>query len=142
MSDRGIISSFRGEYAFLSNFYSAKVEFEGLIYFNSEAAFQAMKCKYYDDRIAFTKLDASQAKKKGRRISLRSDWELVKDDYMYKIVKAKFEQNSDLKQKLLDTRDSYLEEGNTWGDNYWGVCYGFGMNKLGKILMKVRDELC
>lgn len=142
MGDKGIISSFRGEYSFLSNFYNAKVEVEGVTYLNSEAAFQAMKCKYYDDRLAFTSLNPSQAKRRGRKISLRNDWELVKDEYMYKVVKAKFEQNEDLKKLLLKTKGCYLEEGNTWGDNYWGVCYGYGMNKLGKILMRVRDELC
>ena len=37
--------------------------------------------------------------------------------------------------------EEYLEEGNTWHDTYWGVCNGKGKNKLGKILMQVREEL-
>lgn len=139
MDDR--ISSFRGKYAFLSNFYDAKVEVEGLVYFNAEAAFQAMKCESYDDRLSFTMLDPSAAKKKGRRVRLRSDWEEVKDEYMYKVVKAKFEQHSDLREMLLNTKDRYLEEGNSWGDCYWGVYCEIGKNRLGEILMKVRTEL-
>lgn len=60
---------------------------------------------------------------------------------MYEIVKAKFTQNEDLKQRLLETGDMYLEEGNTWGDRTWGTINGKGQNRLGKILMKVREEL-
>ncbi|MCY8564311.1 NADAR family protein [Bacillus sonorensis] len=56
-------------------------------------------------------------------------------------MKAKFEQNDHLINKLLQTGESILIEGNTWGDKIWGVCNGVGENKLGKILMKVRNEL-
>lgn len=72
---------------------------------------------------------------------MRSDWEDVKFDVMYDIVKAKFTQNEDLKRKLLDTEGYYLEEGNNWGDKIWGVVNGVGENHLGKILMRVRNEL-
>ena len=67
--------------------------------------------------------------------------EEVKDKVMYEIVLAKFTQNPDLKEKLLATGDEYLEEGNTWGDTIWGTVDGVGENRLGKILMRVRDEL-
>ena len=60
---------------------------------------------------------------------------------MYEIVLAKFTQNPDLKEKLLATGDESLEEGNTWGDTIWGTVDGVGENRLGKILMRVRDEL-
>lgn len=43
--------------------------------------------------------------------------------------------------QLLATGTRYLEETNTWGDTYWGVCEGKGLNMLGKTLMQVRDEL-
>ena len=72
---------------------------------------------------------------------MRSDWEEVKDKVMYEIVLAKFTQNPDLKEKLLATGDESLEEGNTWGDTIWGTVDGVGENRLGKILMRVRDEL-
>ena len=72
---------------------------------------------------------------------MRSDWEEVKNKVMYEIVLAKFTQNSDLKEKLLATGDEHLEEGNTWGDTIWGTVDGVGENRLGKILMRVRDEL-
>ena len=60
---------------------------------------------------------------------------------MKELLMAKFSQNEDLKKKLLDTGDATLIEGNTWGDKYWGVCKGVGKNRLGELLMEVREEL-
>lgn len=134
-----VIDRFREDYYFLSNFYPAKIVFEGHIFGSAEAAFQAMKCP---SRVTeFVNLDASQAKRLGRQVSLRADWDEVKDDIMYRICKGKFLQDMRLAGKLLATGDAELIEGNTWGDIYWGVCDGKGENHLGKILMKIRDEL-
>ena len=94
-----------------------------------------------EQRKNFLGLDPSSAKRKGRRVKLRDDWEEVKDQIMYEIVLNKFSQNEELRKKLIATGDEYLEEGNTWHDTYWGVCNGKGKNKLGKILMQVREEL-
>lgn len=133
------ISEFRGEYYFLSNFYSAPVIYKGMCFENNEAAFQAAKCP---ERMAeFCRLNPSEAKKLGRRVKLRGDWESVKDTVMYEICKAKFSQNLDLADKLAATKDVELIEGNTWGDRIWGVCDGVGENRLGKILMRVRAEM-
>ena len=135
------INRFRDEYFFLSNFYPAPVEYEGITYANSEAAFQAQKCADKKDRMRFAALSAGDAKRLGRRVSLRSDWEAVKVDIMKEIVHSKFTQNDDLKEKLIALQDVYLEEGNDWGDRIWGTVRGSGKNLLGKILMEVRDEL-
>lgn len=134
-----MINEFRGKYYFLSNFYSSPVTYEGLIYLNNEATFQSAKT--FSDRECFTNLDPSSAKKLGRRVQLRSDWEDVKYNVMYEIVKAKFTQNLKLKAKLLETDNQHLEEGNTWGDEIWGTVNGVGENNLGKILMRVREEI-
>ena len=133
-----MIDKFEGRYAFLSNFFEAPVKFHGLRFRNNEAAFQSMKTS---DREQFVNLRANEAKRLGRKVKLREDWESVKDNIMYEIVVEKFKQNQDLKFKLLDTGDAELVEGNWWNDTYWGVCEGVGENKLGKILMKVREEL-
>ena len=69
------------------------------------------------------------------------EWDSVKTNWMYEICKAKFSQNEELKSKLLSTGTEYLEEGNTWGDEVWGTVNGVGENRLGKILMKIREEL-
>jgi N-glycosidase YbiA len=81
------------------------------------------------------------AKALGKRIELRKDWNDIKLDIMYKIVKNKFTQNPTLTKLLVDTNDKVIIEGNTWGDIYWGMCKGKGENHLGKILMKVRKEI-
>lgn len=135
------IDSFRGDYYFLSNFYESPVTYNGITYLNNEAAFQAQKCISDTDKLQFSKLNAAEAKKLGRKVSLRADWEDVKIKYMKEIVSAKFEQHPELQEKLLQTADVYLEEGNTWGDKIWGTVNGKGANNLGCILMEVREKL-
>ncbi len=140
------IGFFRGEYFFLSNFYETPIIYDGIRYENNEAAFQAQKVKPKpgkkdNPRLEFSHLNPSEAKKRGRSVPLRKDWEDVKVSIMEEIVLAKFEQNDDLREKLLSTGDAYLEEGNNWGDRVWGVVNGQGANNLGKILMRVRDLL-
>ncbi len=136
-----MIDSFVGKHYFLSNFYPATVTFDGICYRNNEAAFQAQKTLDHNQRLEFSKLTASDAKKLGRQVTLRKDWERVKTDLMYQICLAKFTQNEDLKTQLIATRNEYLEEGNTWGDKVWGTVDGVGENRLGKILMRVREEV-
>lgn len=134
-----IINNFRDKYFFLSNFYPSKICINGFTFNSAEAAFQAMKCP---SRIQeFINLPPNEAKRLGRKVKLRSDWELVKDGIMYRIVMDKFLQNNDLMELLLDTKDAILIEGNTWNDTYWGCCNGQGKNVLGQILMKVRKEI-
>lgn len=136
-----MIQEFSGEYEFLSNFYFAPVTYDGLEYLCSEAAYQAQKTGDLEERAKFQLYLASRAKRRGKKLGLRSDWEQVKDRIMYEIVLAKFTQNSELAQQLLATGDAELIEGNNWGDTYWGVYKGQGQNKLGKILMDVRHQL-
>lgn len=139
-----MINNFRGKYYFLSNFYSAPVKYDGISYQNNEAAFQAAKCMSRDKRIAFSTLLPNEAKKLGRKISLRPDWEEVKFNVMREIVHEKFTQNPDLLERLLATNDAELIEGNTWHDNLYGDCSCpkcqaiEGKNMLGKILMDER----
>ncbi len=135
------IREFRGEYYFLSNFYKADVVYDGLKYKNNEAAFQSAKVKDIDKRREFCNLEPNESKRRGRGVKLRNDWEYIKDSVMEQIVRDKFTRNLDLRQKLIETADLKLEEGNTWGDKYWGVHNGKGKNKLGRILMKVREEI-
>jgi predicted NAD-dependent protein-ADP-ribosyltransferase YbiA (DUF1768 family) len=60
---------------------------------------------------------------------------------MYDVVSAKFANNRVLRDSLLATGTQEIVEGNTWGDTFWGQVNGKGQNKLGKLLMKIRDEL-
>lgn len=138
-----VINVFRGDHYFLSNFYEAPVTYQGLTYQNAEAAFQAQKCRSDEEKAAFTEYEPSRAKNMGRCVDLRPDWEEVKLTLMEEIAYAKFSQNGELKEKLLSTGDALLKEGNKWGDVFWGVNSktGEGENNLGKILMRVRDNL-
>lgn len=134
------ITSFSGTYDFLSNFYPCTIPYEGIIYPSVEHAYQAAKTLDQSIRMEFLPLNAAQAKRKGRKIKLRADWNDVKLIIMYQLIRTKFTHH-DLKTLLLDTQDAKLIEGNTWGDTFWGVCNGVGQNHLGQILMRVRNEL-
>lgn len=138
------INDFHAEgYEFLSNFYKAPVTYKGLTYQSVEAAFQAQKVLNDEEKLPFTTASPGQAKRLGRTVDLRCDWEFVKVNLMLEIVRAKFRQNSDLAEKLLATGNAMLVEGNRWHDTFWGVDLrnGKGENYLGKILMCVRKEL-
>lgn len=135
------IDSFRGEYHFLSNFHQSPVTMYGESYPTVEHAFQAAKALHPEDRERIRIVaKPGDAKRLGRRVQLRPDWEDVKLSIMYTLVARKF-QDSTLRHQLLQTGDEYLVEGNTWNDTFWGVCNGEGRNYLGLILMRVRSEI-
>ena len=136
-----MIDCFDGHWAFLSNFYWNEIEFEGIVYPTNEHFFQAMKTLDNDERRAIANcLTPGRAKRMGRRVALRSDWESVKEDVMFLGLCLKFA-DEQLADWLLETGDEELVEGNWWKDTFWGVCDGVGENKLGKLLMKVRDMI-
>lgn len=135
------IDSFKGEHGFLSNFYSSPIIYKDTLFPHVEGAFQAAKCAKKADFLAISEMNfPNQAKKAGQSVKLREDWEDTKRKVMLKLVRLKFEIPA-LRIKLLETGNAQLVEGNFWNDTYWGVCKGEGKNYLGKILMKVRDEL-
>jgi ribA/ribD-fused uncharacterized protein len=116
-----MIDCFNGKYAFLSNFYDSPIVYNGLRYSNNETAFQAQKTLDENIKKEFTLLPPNLAKRKGRKISLRPDWEEVKDSIMYEICLEKFvySENVNLFKLLQDTEDEEIIEGNYWHDNYW-----------------------
>lgn len=135
------IDSFRDAHRFLSNFFPAEVSYEGAIYPSVENAFQAAKCVDTSEREVFRVCSPAEAKRFGRRVRLRPDWEQVKLDIMRRLVTDKFARSDELHRRLLATEDAELVEGNAWNDTFWGVCRGRGQNHLGRILMEVRDDL-
>ena len=136
-----MISSFRGAYYFLSNMYPCPVVYEGLEFKCAEAAFQAAKTLNLEMRKRFTQMDGFEAKRFGRSVKLRDDWDKVRLPVMSWVLLDKFTRNADLKEKLLMTGDLPLIEGNNWNDRFWGVCNGVGDNNLGKLLMRLRKHL-
>lgn len=136
-----MIDKFRGKYWFLSNFYESSIEDENITYPTVEHYFQAQKTLNREEKLKIAKASKpAKAKKMGRQVNLRKDWEDIKLQVMEKALRLKF-QNPELRKKLIATGDKELVEGNPWGDRYWGVCNGSGKNKLGKLLMKIRKEL-
>jgi ribA/ribD-fused uncharacterized protein len=134
------IAWFRDEYAFLSNFYSSEIEHEGIVFPTVEHAFQAAKTMDIERRkIAATPAPGS-AKRLGRRVKLRPDWEQIKVGLMRDLLRNKFS-DPDLAARLLATGSAELIEGNNWNDTFWGVCRGRGRNMLGQLLMEVREEI-
>ena len=148
----GKIDGFEGRYAFLSNFYPSPVEYTSLdgqkhIAPSVEHAFQASKATELKHELAILNSPTmGGAKRRGRQIKIRPDWEQVKVQIMYEFVLKKFS-DPELEEKLLATGEAELIEGNHWHDNYWGDCHCdecrgvLGKNKLGEILMQVRHEL-
>jgi len=134
-----MVEEFTGKYRFLSNFWSCFIVYKGVEYPSVENAYQAAKCLNRMDRERFLNIKASEAKKLGRVIQMRPGWDGEKLQVMYELVKQKF-RDPVLKEKLLATGTRQLEEGNWWGDTYWGTVNGVGENHLGKILMRVREE--
>jgi len=126
--------------------FVARLTVDGISFATVENAFQAAKTEDAEEktRIAAT-TNPVVAKRLGRRVRLRPDWEGVKDKVMLEMLRLKFA-DPVLAARLLATGDAELVEGNRWHDNYWGSCAcekcgNRGENKLGRLLMKVREEL-
>lgn len=142
-----MINKFQGKYYFLSNFSQSTIVYEGITYPTVEHAFQAAKSTSDKVRQEIAAAPTpNRAKHLGRCVQLRADWEDVKYQVMEDCLRAKFA-IPELKEMLLATGDTELIEGNWWQDNTWGVCYckncqgKIGQNHLGKLLMKIREEL-
>lgn len=137
-----MINAFTGTYRFLSNFYPAVVTYEGVAFPSVEHAYQAAKTHNLTLRRTIARYRyAADAKRAGKNLPLRDDWELVKRDTMRTLLAKKFAVGSGLADQLLATGDEMLVEGNWWNDTYWGVCDGVGQNWLGVLLMQRRTEL-
>lgn len=126
----------------MSNFWFCEVSYHGIRCRSVEHGYQLAKTlDPIDQKWIANQLTAADAKRAGKKVTLRYDWEQVKVEIMTDLVRQKFTNDDELKFKLLLTGTRPLIEGNTWGDTYWGVCKGVGKNMLGKILELIREEL-
>ena len=142
MTQQKIIESFTlaSGYGFLSNFHSSTVYIDKKPYPTVEHAYQASKTLDESVRETIRKAKTpGEAKKLGRCVILRPDWDVVKVDLMRDFIRQKFD-SPFLRHQLLQTGDADLVYGNTWNDRFWGVCRGSGLNWLGKILTELREE--
>lgn len=144
-----MIDRFDEKYSFLSNFEPVnivEVQSDGttIVYPTVEHAFQAAKTDNIEERVRISKEETpGKAKRAGGKrgyITLRHNWDQLKDSVMIHYLRLKFS-CPELREKLLATEDECLIEGNNWNDTYWGVCSSVGENRLGQLLMQVRAEL-
>jgi N-glycosidase YbiA len=131
-------------YGCFSNFSKHGFMLDELYWSTSEHYFQAQKFigTPHLEKIRQLKMPKDAANMgRDRKLPLRSDWEQVKDDVMRKAVLQKFQTHADIREILLGTGDQLIVE-NAPGDYYWGCGKdGSGKNKLGLILMEVREML-
>jgi ribA/ribD-fused uncharacterized protein len=136
------ITSFSGTYGWLSNFHPSTVEVDRENYATVEHAYQASKTFDHAHRRRIREATRpADARRIGRTISLRADWQTARLSVMADLLRQKFAADTPLAALLVATGDYELVEGNTWGDHFWGVCRGRGENHLGRLLMARRDEL-
>ena len=129
---------FRNQFWFLSNMYPHTIHVNGIEYTCIEAAFQSFKLEDREARRQFSGINGFEAKKLGRHVQLRPDWNEIKVEVMYRLLKIKFKGELGAKLKSVD---GHTVEENTWGDTFWGICRGHGQNQLGILLERVRSEL-
>jgi N-glycosidase YbiA len=138
--DEKSIRGFAGPFRFLSNFWPAKIPFEDRIYPSVEHAFHAGKYPP-NEREIFLSITPAQARALGCNAIVSEAWWNDCLTRMEGLARLKFEHSPILRARLLATAPKYLEETNSWGDQFWGVYQGQGSNKLGKILMHIREQL-
>lgn len=129
--DATTIRGFCGTYRFLSNFWISPFRVEGRIWRSVEHFFQAHKTTSLVMQNAIADLQfPADAKKAGKLLNIRPDWNKIRLDIMYVGVLAKFNQNRELRMDLLGTGVRELIDTENGNDN-----------EIGKILMKVRNEI-
>ncbi len=141
------ILEFKHPYRFLSNFWPVPhgIKHAERVYPTVEHAYQAAKRgeDAHKDRILEC-LTPSDAKLRGKLCRPDPGWETVRVHVMAGFLRQKFAPGTVLAMQLLGTDDRLIEEGNDWGDRFWGVSppgSGQGQNRLGNMLMLIRSEL-
>jgi ribA/ribD-fused uncharacterized protein len=136
-----MIDNFRGLMGFLSNFAPCRMEIDGITYPTLEHAFQAAKVSDPDIKRKIAGIqNPGLAKRYGREhIKISPEWGASRIEVMESLLRIKFSKQG-FKDSLLATGDEELQEGNSWGDKFWGTVNGVGANNLGILLMKLREE--
>lgn len=138
-----MIEKFQGETRWLSNFAPVKIVLDGIEYPSTEHAYMSAKC---DDpawkEFCSTTEKPGDVKRASYKVKLIEGWDDKRLAVMKEVNRQKYSQNP-YKRMLIATGNEHLQEGNTWGDKFWGVDLktGEGENNLGKIIMEIRSEL-
>lgn len=138
-----MIKEFKEEYSWLSNFHPVIITLDGIEYASVEHAYMSAKSiDYYWKLYCQIEESPGKVKKESRFIQLIENWEDIKVSVMAECLKQKFNQEP-FKSLLLSTGEEELQEGNVWGDTFWGVDLrtGVGANTLGFLIMQIRETL-
>ena len=146
------------ENGFLSNWYLSSFTLDGIMYSSMEQYMMYQKAMCFQDAAIAKKIlatdDVAQIKAFGRLVKDYNDnhWNGVRQIIIYEGLYAKFSQNPNLKNQLLQTGDSLLAECAV-RDQIWGIGLSMrdpdrlnrykwnGQNLLGYALMMVRQKL-
>lgn len=141
-----VIGFYPREFYCLDNFSSFKVKYDGYLYSSLEEAYQTIGFLESAPEIA-EQIKNSNSAHEAQKIAYlnkdkqRSDWDKVKVSIMEELLRLKIEQNPYVKKKLLETKD-YLIVEDSPKDSFWGWGENRdGVNQLGKLWMKLREEL-
>lgn len=139
-----MITEFKGDHNWLSNFVDVSIKLEGIGYRSVEHAYMSAKSDNPEwKRICANPIfNAVEIKKAGRKVDLVPDWEERKMEVMRNCLWQKFN-TEPFRSLLISTGNTEIQEGNWWNDKFWGVCLktGKGENNLGKMIMQIRSNL-
>lgn len=132
------------EFTWLSNFQPVRIKYKGVEYPSVEHAYQSAKVdtQLWREFCSSPDTTASAVKKLSKVQAIIKEWEQIKLQVMEECLIEKFKQEP-FRSKLIDTYPQEIQEGNWWGDLEWGIdiITGEGQNKLGILIMKIRDNL-
>lgn len=137
------IREFKGQYSWLSNFVDCVVELDGRTFHSVEAAYQSAKStsEIWKQTCSDYTIPSGKIKRLAKEVDIVPNWNEIRKDVMKKLLIQKFNRD-EFKTLLLQTHDLEIEEGNNWGDTFWGISLktGQGSNNLGKMIMEIRDS--
>ena len=137
-----MINRFEGLHQFLSNFYSIPITYDGMSFLSVGHAYAAAKTTNHNERVHVVHLGtAREVLNYAQKLPAREGWEGMRLDVMEELLRQKFSYPA-MRTKLDQTIDHELVYGNS-PDTFWGIneMTGHGENHLGKLLMKIRNEL-
>lgn len=140
-----MIQEFKEEYRWLSNFAPVSIILDGVEYPTVEHAYMSAKSDDKEWKLFCSDPNnkPGAVKRKSRKIELKENWNDLKIEVMTECIRQKFSQEP-YRTNLIKTYSEEIQEGNFWGDKFWGICLktNEGENNLGKIIMEFRKTLC
>ena len=141
-----VVGCYEREFYMFSNFSSFQVKWRGKLWLTSEHAYQAAHFFDTDSELAnqiqmMESAHLAFKTAKSNSFKVVKNWENIKIGIMEDICRHKLQQHEYIQEKLLATLDYLIVE-----DSPVDSCWGWGpdrkgRNELGKVWMRLRDEL-